>query len=911
VSKIKLDLAYAKYKDARGNYINNPVSGIVSGDTTAELYMTFEHVPVAFITVNKATVNIHRESSHTTNYIYYGALINVASSTSKPELANETLLPVSVYDVDFIDSKTIYLSGDITPYLRYGIGFKGRDNGKTCTIYANSPDYKPYLELDYSVNYTASAKNIKVEHTDITQPTMIRWQTDLEQVRYELQVVQGENVVFSTTGASAQSVSIPANTLLPGLDVIVKVRVTERLLNTNVTSEYAEYNLKPLFTYPTIDNLSSIGDFWEKPITVNWRSTYQDGFEYECYYNNNKVKSGEGNKEKTFTIPANTFSGTLPSSVRIRVYRLYGENKYYSEWREKSLSLQDIEAKISNLIVTGNYWEDDITFSWQSSDQQQFKIEVWKDNILQHTYTGTIATRYTIPKNTLTAGAYLFKVWVGYANRFVNNQSKNITLKDIIPTLDNLSLSGSNIDYNLILTWDSTYQSKAEIEIYKESDKLNTITLNQENKYVIANNTLSTGAYTFKVRVSYTSATGDRWSDFKSINVTLIESFPTIGALQPDGTVRDKDKDIEVWWTSQNQTRYTLKVGSYTYSGGTEKSHIIPAGTFTDTGEVIITLEIIHVTSNQVEKKAEKKTKFILAGKPSMPTITSSSQYAYNRPVITWDSVGQQGFICTVEDVDNNVIWSSDWQNGLINRIKCMEYLKNGIYKAKVQIMNNTLERSEIAVAQLTVHSIETVNIELSIEDVEYGKKLLWANPDDYYQAFYIIRNDQVIAKTTNLEYYDYTCQHGESTYIVRGVTGNDTYKDSNTLTTRLRLPYGTLATVSIPEDCIDAELQRNDYTHDMSHTLNSTVIYLNGRENPVVVIGEHITEEYIINFVSNDCDKFITMCDRKETFVYRNRQGNVLFLSITNPQLNKDKFGAVYSCTGLKVDYKEVIYYD
>ena len=666
-----------------------------------------------------------------------------------------------------------------------------------------------------------------------------------------------------------------------------------------------------LSEYPpaTLSNLLQQGNFWERDITISWLSTYQAKFEMELWQKN--VKIGEtitGTTEKHYVIPANTFSDKENALIKLRVSNQQG---VWTDWETKNLSLKDVEATISNLIVTGEYWEDDITFSWQSTDQQQFKIEVWKDNILQNTYTGTTANRYTLPKNTLTAGAYLIKVWVGYANRFVNNQSKNITLKDITPTLDNLSLSGSNIDYDLILTWDSTYQSKVEIEIYKGSDKQDTITLNQENKYVIANNTLTTGAYTFKVRVAYTSTTGDRWSEFKQLNVTLVETAASIGALQPDGAVRDKDKDIEVWWTSQNQTKYILKVGSYTYSGGTEKSHIVPAGTFTDTGECLISLEVIYVTPHQVEKKIEKKTRFILAGKPSMPTITSGSQYAYNRPIITWDSVGQQGFICIIEDADNKVVWSSDWQNGLINRIKCMKYLENGIYKAKVQIMNNTLEKSEIAVAQFTVQANESVNINLLIEDVEYGKKLLWDNQDDYYQAFYIIRNGEVIAKTTNLEYYDYTCKHGESNYIVRGVTGNDTYKDSNLLTTRLQLPYGTLATISIPKECIDAELQRNDHTNDMSHDLNSTVIYLNGRENPVVVIGEHITEEYVINFVSKDCDKFIAMCDRKETFVYRNRQGKVLFLSITSPRLKQDKFGALYSCTGLKVDYKEVIDYD
>lgn len=723
--------------------------------------------------------------------------------------------------------------------------------------------------------------------------------------------------LFQSTGSTTLQNVTPSTSIACGTFGNANQEITSLNLpeSTKIEELWLTGNAKYVYTFeigdPTVENLTYQGNFWERDIIVNWRSQNQAGYEYELYYNNNKVKSGTGNKETTFTIPANTFKGTLPASVRVRTYNVDDEdNKYYSNWSEQSIALKDIEATISNLIVTGEYWEDDITFSWQSTDQQQFKIEVWKDNILQHTYTGTTANRYTLPKNTLTAGAYLFKVWVGYANRFVNNQSKNITLKDITPTLDHLSLSGSNIDYDLILTWDSTYQSKAEIEIYKGSDKQDTITLNQENKYVIANNTLTTGAYTFKVRVAYTSTTGDRWSEFKSINVTLIESFPSIGALQPDGIIVDKNDDIRCWWTSNNQTKYTLTCGDYTYSGATEKEHIIPAGTF-KVGTYSLTLKVIYVTAQGVQKTESKTSKFIVTGKPNTPTITSSDLFAYNRPIITWDSQEQLGFKCDIENSQGILVWTSDWQNGLITRIKCMDYLPNGMYKAKVKIMNEFGLESDYAIKQFEINVVDGIEIVLGTEDVEFGKKLYWTNENDIYNAFYIIRNGEVMAKTTNLEYYDYTCKHGESTYIVRGVTGNDTYKDSNILTTRVQLPYGTLATISMPKDCIDAELQRNDHTNDMSHDLNSTVIYLNGRENPVVVIGEHITEEYVINFVSQDSDKFIAMCDRKETFVYRNRQGKVLFLSITNPRLKQDKFGAIYSCTGLKVDYKEVIDYD
>ena len=723
--------------------------------------------------------------------------------------------------------------------------------------------------------------------------------------------------LFNSTGSSTIQNATPETSISCGIWGNAGQEVTSLNLPDNTRIEDLRMTGKAKYVYtfeigdPTVENLSYQGNFWERDITVNWRSQNQTGYEYELYYNNDCIKTGSGNKEKSFIIPGNTFKGTLNASVRVRTYNIGPDNeKYYSNWSEQSISLKDIEARISDLLVTGEFWEDDVTLSWQSTDQQQFKVEVWRDNLLKNTYTGTTEKRYTIPKNTLEKGAYLLKVYVAYANRFVNNQSKNVNLKDILPTIDNLSLSGSNIDYNLILSWSSTNQSKAEIEIHKGGSKQNTINVNKETSYTIMNNTLETGAYTFKVRVAYTSATGDRWSDFKSINATLVESLPSIGALQPDGIIVDKNSDIKCWWTSNNQTKYTLTCGDYSYSGTVEKEHFIPAGTL-KVGNHSLTLQVIYVTSQQIQKTESKTTKFIVTGKPTTPTITSNDSFAYNRPVITWDSHEQLGFKCDIYDSANKLVWSSDWQNGLITRIKCMKYLENGTYTAKVAIMNEFGIKSDYASKQFTINVTGGSDILLEVTDVEFGKRLEWNNENDLYRAFYIMRNGEVIAKTTSLYYYDYTCKHGENIYIVRGVTGNDTYKDSNEIITQLILKHSTLATIGNASDCIDVELQRNDYQNDISHSINGSVIYLNGREHPIVIIGEHITEEYSINFVNYYYDKFISMCDRKEVFVYRDRSGRVIFLSITSLSLKEDKFGLLYSSKGLKVDYKEVVDYD
>lgn len=725
--------------------------------------------------------------------------------------------------------------------------------------------------------------------------------------------------VFQSTGSTTlqnvtPSTSIPCGTFGNANQEITSLNLPE---STKIEELWLKGNAKYVYTFeigdPTVENLTCQGKFWERDIVVNWRSQNQAGYEYELYYNNNKVKSGAGNQETTFKIPANTFAGTLPASVRVRTYNVDDEgNKYYSDWAEQIITLKDIEATISDLIITGEHWEEDITLSWQSTDQQQLKIEVWQDNILLKTYTGTTDNRYKIPKNTLEAGEYLIKVWVGYANRFVNNQSRNITLRNIVPTISNLYLSGSNIDYDLILSWESTYQDKILIEVYKGDTKVDTVNLTTEKSYTIANNSLETGAYIFKAKVAYTSATGDRWTDFKQLNVTLVESLPSIGALQPDGIVLDKNDAIKAWWTSQNQSAYELEVitAGYKYNGTTEKEHFIPMGTL-QVGEHKIKLTITFITSEGVRKKVSKEVSFIVTGKPNTPTITSNSTYSYNRPIITWDSAEQLGFICIIEDMDENAIWSSDWQNGLITRVKCMQYLPNGIYRAKVKIMNEFSDESDFAIKVFEVNVSQQVTIQVQLQDISFGKRILWSNKDAYYSAFYIIRNGVVIAKTDRQEYIDYACKHGENTYRIRGVTKNDTYIDSELIYTHFRLPHSTLATIDNKGECINCGLQRNYNEFNLNYSISGKVIYLTGREHPVVISGEHVTEEYSINFSSKDYEKFLKMCSKRKTFIYRDKLGKVLYLSIIDIGLKIDYFGGVYTTKGLKVDYQEEIEYD
>lgn len=659
---------------------------------------------------------------------------------------------------------------------------------------------------------------------------------------------------------------------------------------------------------PTLTNLNYVGDLWERPISFNWIATNQEGYEYELYSNNVKVKSGTGAKETTFTVPANTFTSTLNPLIRIRNYRVYAGIKYYSNWVERSLSLKDIEATISSLLIEGDYWEKSIKVSWQSTNQQQFKIEVFKSNLLVKTYTGTTATSYTIPAEALTEGEHTIRVTVAYANRYVNSTERTVTLKNIVPTVSDLALSGSNIDLALVFSWASTDQQKYEVEILKDVSHVTTFSGTTGTSVSIAHSTLTTGLHKFRVRVAYK----DRWSDWKEYTANLTETLPSIGVLEPDGIITKRDESTRLWWTSQNQSKWKLVIDEVTTcTGTTEKEKVLVPGSLT-TGRHSMVLTVWYVTSLGVEKgPVTKKAEWIVQGVPPTPTITSTDIFNTNRPITTWDTQDQQGYILEVLK-DNEVIYSTDWQNGLIVEHKVNEYLENGTYTVRVKVMNQYSLESDWGTKQITVNGVEDTDITLTSMVIGTNVQLTWDNPSNKFVKFYIIRNDVVIAKTTDTTYIDYAA-HRDCIYTIRGVTVSDVYKDSNRAYEQVEIDRSILATVDKPNDQLKAAFFTDTDRFNANLGLECKFVEVSGREYPIAVWGEHSSKAISLKLLQCDSlDRLIEMFNRRQVFCYRDQTEKAYFVIQTFPydrdSVLTDYEGAISATV---VDYKESVEYD
>ena len=652
---------------------------------------------------------------------------------------------------------------------------------------------------------------------------------------------------------------------------------------------------------PTISNILQIGTNVDNVIKVNWLSEHQTKYELEIYQDNVKVgPTRVGATNKYYDIPASTLVYGKTTRVSIRVADKYGT---WSEWQSINLSLTQTVATISNLLIEGEYWEKAIEISWQSSNQQKFRLEVLKSNVVVRTYTGTNATSYTVLAEELSEGTYTFRVTVAYGDRYVNNAERSITLKNIQTTLDNIQLSGSNIDLELILSWDSTDQQNYEVQILKDDENAISYNGDTAKSVSIPHSTLTTGLHKFRVRVAYKN----RWSTWEEYVANLTETLPSVGAFEPDGVITERDNPIRVWWTSQNQSKWKLVIdGTTNYIGTSEKEKILAAGSL-QTGKHSMVLTVTYVTSAGVEKHVTKKAEWIVQGNPPIPTITSSNAFNTNRPIITWDTQDQQGYILDIIS-DGQVVYSTDWQNGLVTDHKVMHYLGNGTYTARVKIINQFSLESAYGSKEFTINTNVSPEILLEAMCIKDYVELTWLG-DSLYDKYYIIRNGVVIACTTENRYMDYSA-FGECIYIVRGVTAFDTYKDSKASYTECIVNIGSMATVGALEDSITVGLSRNEFNFSGSVDLMGTQIMLNGRKLPVTVFGENENNSFSLKFSSKELFRFIEMCRRREVFLYRDKRQK-LYLSISKPNYSVDRYGIEYTIEAIEVDYKEVIAYD
>ena len=737
--------------------------------------------------------------------------------------------------------------------------------------------------------------------TNIDSTIRLDWEST-NQAKWKIEVLEGATVknTYSGTGSS-KTYTIPATSIKFFGSATIRLSIGYTGLDGVDRWVTNSKSITLTRVIASVSNVLVNGEFWEQPLTVTWTSSDQSKYELSVLKNNVVVKTYTGTTAKTHTINANELTDG-EHTFRVRVAYVGAAGDAWSGYATKNVTLKDIEATVSSLIVTGEYYEKPIGVSWQSNNQEAFRVDVYKNNIIVKSYTGTVEKSYTIQQDELSDGYHTFRVTVAYQDRYVNYIEKSVDLKTIYPSVSNLQLSGSNIDYALTASWISENQEKYEF-IVVDVDNETYINLSglTYTQYTFAVNTLRPLFNTFRLRVGFR----DRWSEWLEIGITLTETLPSIGVLEPDGRIENKDDSIRIYWTSLNQTRWKVEVGAYTYTGTTETEKYLTAGIL-PTGTTSLRLTV-YLDINETSKQISKEVDFIVRGVPPSPTITSPENFSTNRPVFTWDTQDQNAYQLIVQK-DGTIIYDTGWNSGLIVQHKMNDYIIDGSYVVSVRVKNIFAELSPYSSKYFSVSTQLTTRVKLKAYNYYDKVKLTWSDPNNEYTTHYVYRNGIKIHVTSSHSYIDNTAQGG-NVYKIRSVTSSDIYSDTAETYVYVDLNFPILSTTEKR-----VELMYRNTLSDLNVNIDNraTKVFVQGRNKPIALTNLQRDKTVVLSVAEIGSENRLDVLDivsGAESVLYRSNT-HKLWLVFDTVAYNDLNVAYVYTLSAFEVNNSEEVDY-
>ena len=260
------------------------------------------------------------------------------------------------------------------------------------------------------------------------------------------------------------------------------------------------------------------------------------------------------------------------------------------------------------------------------------------------------------------------------------------------------------------------------------------------------------------------------------------DALPQAIPIQPRDVYIDIGDSLDFVWehhistgTEQTKAELEYRIGNGAWQVlaaviGNSDTAEIPAEFF-PTGQVYWRIR----TYNQdgVPGDWSTPTAFIGIGTPAIPTITGATNS--NRPVISWNSTGQQGYeLQIIQGAD--IVWQTGETAGVEKSRKLPVYLPNGEYTARLRIIGASLVWAAWAELGFGVDITPPATPAINAVAAQ-GAVLLTFEAEGVYT--YLLRNDVPVADVTGLsEYHDYAALGG-TRYAIRTVDEYDNYADS------------------------------------------------------------------------------------------------------------------------------------
>lgn len=298
---------------------------------------------------------------------------------------------------------------------------------------------------------------------------------------------------------------------------------------------------------------------------------------------------------------------------------------------------------------------------------------------------------------------------------------------------------------------------------------------------------------------------------------------------------------------------------------------------------------------------------------PPVPSITFTGSNA--RPVIRWQSVGQQGYELMILDSGGTSVYRTGILSGTARQHRVRDYLPGGSYTVRLQVWNVYGLASRPASAVLQVSQTPIDPPQLDARTVPGGVSLRVYRPQDT-AALYILRDGIPIKKLLPEEsgWTDYAAL-GEHTYLARAIDPDDNFADSEPVTAVSSVRYATLAPADDPEDMLQLICRRDGApTLDTVLTPMGQSSFYAGRTLPIYEFSEHSGETLNWSYSFRSGDEMERLCDlvrRRKTVRYRDHMGEACWCVLTGINISRDHISRDFTLSAVRVDYVERIDYD
>lgn len=607
-----------------------------------------------------------------------------------------------------------------------------------------------------------------------------------------------------------------------------------------------------------------------------------------------------------FTEKSGTMSGSRPSGSNGQYYLDYQQAGFCTEINNQYFDYYTFDK------ITLNAYSEITNFYFASQDKTYLAVNA-----------GVSGGLYTNTKYTASVQASI------QSHLGANKPYIEYTYEDVVPFVTGAYPSSGFINEKVSNTfgWTFAYDKQNVEGVVKQksakfrwrpfgSTSYSEILINGDAQQIsIPANTFSSEFIEWQVVV--TSDDGIESVPTQWYKLTTIDSLSTCSALAPNNAFLDGSVPNEFSWqhiieTGTAQTKFELQYSSneitWTSIAIQEtglSAYTVPANTL-PAGQ--IQWRVRTYNSDNAAGSWQIATIVVQAAPPA-PTISSISNKA--RPSIIWQALGQQAFQlqvltndCLIYDTKEIATAEKQWQ---VN-----EYLDNGEYTFRLRVKNQYGLYSEWSIVTKTIaFAIPTIPA-IDVTSVEGGVKVAVKN-FSLYRRVYLLRNDVPIALLKSNTYIDYLA-NGASQYIVRGITDNDFFSDSQVVTTFTNVQCAQIAPVDSPTGFIllpFAEEAPPQYVGQTS--LSGSAKFFAGRKKPVYEYSEFETLTHDFNFsVSREVyTTLVRLALSGKTVVFRDKRGNKFFGALTGLSLSDspDIMNVAFSI--IEVDYNEKIAYE